>query len=85
MKEEKVSQSPKRGLTREALAIMNAAAGKPVEYSVPGELLEDVDGQPLGVGPTEVGTAILGRPIISQAEADRLGVTQEEFPNVHII
>ncbi len=76
---------PRRGLTREDVQRMNDNAGKPVTYTLPGELYEDAFGGPLAVGEPETGTAIFAGSAISKAEADRLGLTQEEIPRVHII
>ena len=73
------------GLTREALLRMNDAVDQFVTVSTSGELLEDVDGRPLGVGPTRVENGIFGGVTVTRADLDRLGLTAEEVPNVRVI
>lgn len=76
---------PPSGLTREALRRMNDATGKPCTGTIPGEVICDVDGRPIGVGPSREVTSIFGGVVISKADAVRLNVTPDEFPNVRIL
>lgn len=73
-----------RGLTREALERLNDLTGTEVTYTEPGEVITDPDGLPIGVGPSRTTSATVAAPVITRAEADRLGITPEEFPNIHI-
>lgn len=64
---------------------MNDAAGSDVTVTEPGAVTCDVDGIPTAVGESTETVASLARLTITKAEADRLGVTPEEFPNVNIV
>lgn len=75
---------PGGGLTVEALRRMNDAAGTVVELTIPGEVVTDVDGLPIAVAPPRVERAELGGAVITQAEADRLGIDPADFQNIHI-
>lgn len=73
------------GLTREDLKRMNDMFGKTVELTVPGDVPVDVDGTPLGVGPSRTGPATFGGVAITRTQARELDITEEEFPNVRIL
>lgn len=74
-----------RGLTREALIQQNNAVGTVGEYEIPGEVLLDPDGVPVGVGPSSVGRTYIGATFVTRAQLEALGLTEEEVPNVKIV
>jgi hypothetical protein len=73
---------PAKGLTLAALSALNVMAGKAVTVTEPGDVVLDVDGFPIGVGPTTTSTATLAAPTISRAELDQLGGNPDDFPNL---
>lgn len=79
----------KRGMTRESLKRMNDLTGTFVDYTEPGEVLEDHDGIPNAVGPSTTTKSYFGGVAIAQTDADRLGLTAEElatdYPNITVI
>jgi hypothetical protein len=72
-----------RGLTVEALHRMNASADADAVVTVSGEILTDPDGVPVGVGPSVKTTAVCSGITVSRRELDRLGVTEDQFPNIN--
>lgn len=76
---------PPTGLTRADLERQSAMYGKSVEGTVPGDVITDPDGNPIGVTESRTVSAIYGGTAISQAEADRLGITPGELPGIYII
>jgi len=76
---------PGSGLTREDLRRMNDATGKPCTGTIPGQVICDVDGVPIGVEPSREVASIFGGVVITRADAERLNVTPDEFPNVRIL
>lgn len=79
----------KRQMTRESLKRLNDLVGRDVDYTTPGEVIEDNDGIPNAVGPSTTTKAYFGGIAIAQADVDRLGLTGDEmatdYPNVHVI
>ncbi|OBA87127.1 hypothetical protein A5642_20545 [Mycolicibacterium mucogenicum] len=53
--------------------------------TIPGELITDPDGNPLGVGPSRTVTTSFGGTFITAAQADQFGITPGELPGIHII
>jgi hypothetical protein len=76
---------PTAGLTREALERQSAAYGKPCTGTIPGEILTDPDGYPLGVAESRSVSGIFGGVGITATEAERLGIKPGELPGVFII
>lgn len=75
---------PRAGLDRETILKLNTIALQHATYHVPGELLEDVDGLPLGVGPSTTEPVTIARPVITRTELENAGLTEEEIPNIRI-
>ncbi|BBZ63422.1 hypothetical protein [Mycolicibacterium monacense] len=76
---------PTPGLTREALERQSAAAGKPCSGTIPGKVICDPDGIPIGVEEARTVTGIFGGTVITEAEAERLGIAPGELPGITII
>lgn len=76
---------PRTGLTRETVARLCAMDGKTVRMEEPGKVVEDVDGIPTTVGPTEVTTAMLTGLTITRAEADELGIGDDDYAALNIV
>ena len=76
---------PPTGLTREALERQSAAYLKPCISTIPGEVICDTDGYPIGVTESRSVSAIFAGTAISKVDADRLGIAAGELPGIHII
>lgn len=76
---------PTPGLTREALERQSAAAGKPCSGTIPGKVICDPNGIPIGVEESRTVTGIFGGTVITEAEAERLGIEPGELPGITII
>lgn len=76
---------PTRGLDRETLLALNAAALTNVRIEEAGEVTEDVDGIPAYVGPPTITTGMLGRTAVLASQLRAAGVDPAEVPNLHII
>lgn len=76
---------PGEGLTREDLRRMNDATGTVTTGTLAGEVVCDVDGIPTGVGESQTFRTYFGGVVITQSDADRLGYTPEEFPNIRVL
>lgn len=72
-------------LTIETVRLLDEYAGRTVQVVTPGEILTDPDGIPIGVGPMTRDTVTLAGAVITQREADRLGIDPSEFPNITIV
>lgn len=79
---------PPSGLTLADLRVASDAADTWAEITEPGELLLDVDGVPCGVGPTQTIEVYRAGMCITQAVADRLGLTPadlaENYPGIDV-
>lgn len=79
----------KRQMTRESLKRLNDLVGTDVDYTTPGQVIEDNDGIPNAVGPSTTTKAYFGGIAIAQTDVDRLGLTEQElatdYPNVTVI
>ncbi|CQD20028.1 hypothetical protein BN970_04599 [Mycolicibacterium conceptionense] len=81
---------PSTGLTREDLERQSAAyvrseQGQPSTGTIPGEILLDPDGMPVGVGPSRTVTASFGGTFITAAQAEQFGIAPDELPGIFII
>lgn len=76
---------PPSGLTREDVLRASAAAGTVVDYTIPGAVLLDADGIPNAVGRPKTGQTVFGGLTITEAQLEKLGLTREEVPGVHIV
>ncbi|OYO07886.1 hypothetical protein CGZ94_20675 [Enemella evansiae] len=76
---------PGAGLTRDDLHQMNAATGTVTTGKTPGEVIFDVDGLPLAVTESQTVRTYFGGVVITQSDANRLGFTPEEFPNIRVM
>lgn len=78
------------GLTREVLELQSAAyvrseQGRPSTGTIPGEILLDPDGVPVGVGLSRTVTASFGGTFITAAQAEQFGIEARDLPGIHII
>lgn len=69
---------PGDGLTVQALDRMNAAVGKAGTGTVPGQVVCDPDGLPIGVGPSRTVTGEIGPAVVSSTDLDRLGLSIDQ-------
>lgn len=81
---------PQPGLTREVLEQQSAAyvrseQGHSSTGTIPGELIEDPDGQPIGVGPSRTVATSFGGTFITQRQAEQFGIEPGDLPGIHII
>jgi hypothetical protein len=73
-------------LTREQILKWNLLAGNKVDVTLPGELVEDLDGIPSSVGPSKVTPgATFTHLTVTRPELDATGLTPEEIPHVRIV
>lgn len=75
---------PSKGMTVETLRTLDQAVGQPVRVTEPGELVEDVDGMPLVVGPSDTTTETMASPLIHIDAFRRLGADPADFPNLTV-
>ncbi len=73
---------PRTGLTPDVLRLMDASEGQ-LTITFPGEVIEDIDGVPNGVGPSTTVTAA-STVRISRAELESTGLPEKEIKNVRI-
>lgn len=76
---------PGPGPTRDDLVRWNATVGQVVTGTIPGRLIEDVDGMPLGVEPSREITSIFGGASVTTAQLDAAGLTPDDVPNLDVI
>lgn len=76
---------PRRQVQRDALLALNSAVGEVCVVYTPGELLEDVDGAPLGVSDSEFQHFTMARPTVHLAAVQAAGLTAADLPNLRII
>ena len=69
------------------LAANERFANGPIHGTVtlPGEVIEDVDGIPLSVGPTRSYEGSIGAPVVTLALLHRLGLTVADVPNLPVL
>lgn len=75
---------PGEGLTRDALLEQNAAAGTTRTVFIPGTVMEDVDGAPIGMTEGRYETVIVGASVVTEAQVTAAGLTSDDLPNLHI-
>jgi hypothetical protein len=73
------------GMTADALRQLNTIVGKNITVQEPGEIIEDVNGVPIGVTESTTMTAMLGEPVVTAAEVQAAGLTPEDLPNLNIV
>jgi len=73
------------GLTRADVLALNDAAGTHTDVLHPGQMTFDSDGTPTGMTPSRTTSDSIAAAIIPRAVLDRLGLTPQEVPNVHIV
>lgn len=61
---------------------LNAVAGQQVVIETPGNVVTDVDGIPLSVGPTVKETAMFAPPPVTRAELARVGLQPGDVPRL---
>ncbi len=76
---------PPRGMSRADILRANARAGTYVEGTVPGEIVYDADGVPVGVGDSEPFAGKFSELTVTQRQLDDVGLTREEVPHVRVI
>lgn len=70
---------------REHYLHMNEIAGTWVKITIPGEVLLDPDGMPIGVGPSRVENAYHGGAGVMRYQLEDVGLTPKDVPKLHII
>ena len=70
------------GLTIEGLRRLNDLAGTVVEVAEPGEMLIDVDGDPLAIGPSVTTRETLAAPVVGTEVFRALGADPADYPNI---
>ncbi|WP_226438617.1 hypothetical protein [Rhodococcus yananensis] len=72
------------GLDRETILRQNDMAGKVVHVTIPGQLVEDADGNPIGMTPNLTESSYFGvcMTLRNLAEA---GLTPDDVPNIRIV
>lgn len=73
------------GLTREAVIHQNDMTGKTVQITIPGHVIEDADGNPIGMTPSETSTGTFGGTCMTLRELEAVGLTPEQVPNIRVI
>lgn len=76
---------PRKGPFADTLRRLNDAIGQQIEQREPGELMEDIDGNPLAVGMSQHRVATLGAVTVTAAEVEAAGLTPADLPNLEII
>lgn len=76
---------PGAGMTRETMLRQNAAVGTWSQVTVPGEVLLDVDGCPIGMTASTTEGVYFGGVIVTRSQLARLGLTPEDVPKLHEI
>lgn len=80
-----VDREPGPGITLETLRAQDAAANTWRMVHMPGQVLLDLDGAPIGVEPGEDVPTHVSGPVITEADVARLGIDPADFPNTRII
>lgn len=75
---------PRRGLDADTIQMLDAAQGQQIEITIPGNVLTDPDGVPIGVEAPTVATGSLAGVTIARADLAATGLTPQEVPNVRI-
>lgn len=63
---------------------LNDRVGSLVETTTPGEPIEDVDGQIVGMTPSRTERAIVGPAIVDRADLEAVGLRPEDVPNLKV-
>lgn len=74
---------PRQGVTADTIRALDSAQYQTVSITVPGDVLTDPDGLPVGMTEPRTVTGTLTARI-SGADIDRNGLTREEVPHVRI-
>lgn len=64
---------------------MNEIAGTWVEITIPGEVILDVDGMPIGVEPSRVENAYHGGAGVTRYQLEDVGLKPEDVPKLKVI
>lgn len=76
---------PPTASTRDTLLRMNAMVGEIVTVLNPGEIVEDVDGFPIGMTENTVTRAPFAGAVVTPAHLASVGLTPQDVPNLTII
>lgn len=76
---------PGSGLSREDLLRQNANVGSVVDFHIPGEILEDSDGNPIGMTPSRTEKTIFGGASVTPAQLEAVGLTPDDVPNLDVV
>lgn len=74
---------PPKGMTADTIRALNRAQHQTISITVPGDVLTDPEGLPVGMTEPRTVTGTLAARI-SGADIDRSGLTREDVPNVRI-
>lgn len=70
---------------REHLLLMNRIADTYAEITIPGEVILDIDGLPVGVEAARTETVMRGGAVISTRDLELAGLTAEDVPNLCVV
>lgn len=70
---------------REHYLRMNAIAGTWVEVTIPGDVILDPDGVPIGVGESRTELTYHGGAVVMRYQLEDVGLTPEDVPNLSIL
>lgn len=76
---------PAEGLTRDDLLRMNEAVGTAATGTIPGKVIVDVDGLPIGVEESRTETTVFGGAVVTSADLERNGLTADDVPHLTVM
>jgi hypothetical protein len=77
---------PGSGLDRDTLLHQNAMVSDIArEVTIPGEVIEDVDGNIIGMTASRTEHVSFGGAVVTRAQLDAAGLTPEDVPNLHVL
>lgn len=74
---------PRNPVTAAAIRLLDTAQHQPVTITIPGDVLTDPEGVPVGMTEPRTVTGLLAARV-ARADITRTGLTEEEVPNVRI-
>ena len=73
------------GLTRADLERQSASYGKPCTGVIPGEIIEGLDGDMIGMTESRSVSSSFGGTFITKSQAEQLGIAEGDLPGIFII
>lgn len=78
-------REPNRDERREHLLTLNANADTWAEMTVPGDVILDVDGMPIGVSAPRTEGVYRAASVITERDLERAGLTADAVPNLTVV